>query len=162
MTLQKKVLFGGIGAAVVIAILVGIASTATPASTNNNSEDLETRISSLLGNDPERIKDPTWRQVAQDVISTQDTGNRALLVIYSDTRWSGAIQNSDLVQQSIDGYGSKSIPVLCDAGGIYSVSFQKATDYGVLNLYMAQDGKIIKQGSTGAEYGVVTFAGNCI
>jgi hypothetical protein len=70
------------------------------------------------------------------------------------------------VQQSTDGYGVDSIVFKCDGGfwmdGIYSHVVQKMSESGVLNMYVAQDGQILKQGGTGAAYGVVSTAGECI
>jgi hypothetical protein len=70
------------------------------------------------------------------------------------------------VQQSTDGYGVDSSVFKCDGGfwmdGIYSHVVQKMSESGVLNMYVAQDGQILKQGGTGAAYGVVSIAGECI
>ncbi|HJY15247.1 MAG TPA: hypothetical protein VJ225_04385 [Nitrososphaeraceae archaeon] len=46
--------------------------------------------------------------------------------------------------------------------GIYSHVVQKMSESGVLNMYVAQDGQILKQGGTGAADGVVSIAGECI
>jgi hypothetical protein len=84
-----------------------------------------------------------------------------LLVIHSDTSWSAVVQGSDFVQESVDGSGSRAIEVKCDLGGIFSHVVQKGTEEGALNVYMAKGGHIIKQGSTSADYGVVSVAGTC-
>jgi hypothetical protein len=84
----------------------------------------------------------------------------ALLVIHSNTCWSAVVQNSDFVQESVDGFGSRSIEFECSPFGIFSHVVQKSTDYGVLNVYVAQDGRILKQAHTAAGYGVVSIAGN--
>lgn len=70
------------------------------------------------------------------------------------------------MQQSTDGYGVDSVVFKYDGGfwmdGIYSHVVQKMSESGVLNMYVAQDGQILKQGGTGAAYGVVSIAGECI
>jgi hypothetical protein len=35
------------------------------------------------------------------------------------------------------------------------------SEYGGLDAYVAQDGHILKQAGTAADYGVVSIAGNC-
>jgi hypothetical protein len=164
-----------IGVVVAVAILVGLYVLGLSAGSNNansptttsnegqpvnRTQQNEDRIAALLGNDPERMSDSQWRQTALDIIRTEKMDN-ALLVIHSDTSWSAVVSGSDFVQETVDSFGPKAIEVKCDPGGIFSHVVQKSTDTGVLNLYMAQDGKIIKQGNTAADYGVVSVAGNC-
>jgi hypothetical protein len=148
-----------------IAIGLSLSSTMTRTTTTqsevvNQTQQTEERIARLLQNDPNRINDPQWRQVATDIIRTENMDN-ALLVIHSTTGWSAVVQDSDFVQESVDGFGSRSIEFECNTFGIYSHVVQKSTDTGVLNVYVAQNGQIIKQANTGAAYGVVSIAGNC-
>jgi hypothetical protein len=84
----------------------------------------------------------------------------AKLVIHSDTGWSATVQDSNLVQQTVDGFNTRSIDFQC-SGGVYSDVVQKDTESGVLDVFVAQDGEILKQGNTAADYGVVSIAGNC-
>jgi|SRR5918999_4526846 hypothetical protein len=131
--------------------------------TTNNSMT-ENIILSLLANDPSRINNIDWRKVALDIISTNNTGDIAKLVIHSDTGWSAVVQDSNFVQRSVDGFGIGSIDFYCGSfggGGIYSHVVQKSTGHGVLNVYVAQDGRILKQAHTAADYGVVSIAGTC-
>jgi hypothetical protein len=48
---------------------------------------------------------PQWRQVAMDIIRTENMDN-ALLVIHSDTGWSAVVEDSELVQESVDRFGN--------------------------------------------------------
>lgn len=173
-TVKKGLIVGIIVVVVLIGGLAAIGLNAkksddgatSPASNNNNekqkgsSQQNEDRIAALLGNDPDRINNPGWRQTAQDIIRTENMDN-ALLVINSDTSWSEVVQGSDFVQETVGGTGSRSIDVKCGSGGIFSHVIQKGTEDGALNVYMAKDGHIIKQGSTAAEYGVVSLSGTC-
>jgi hypothetical protein len=87
--------------------------------------------------------------------------DNALLVIHSDTSWSAVVQGSDFVQETIDGSGSRSIEVKCERNGIFPHVIQKDTESGVLNVYMAKDGQIVKQDNTAADYGVISLSGAC-
>ena len=152
-----------------VLIAIGASLSTTTMTTNtttpqgaavNPTQQTEDRIARLLGNDPNRINDPQWRQVATDIIRTENMDN-ALLVIHSNTGWSASVLDSELVSRTIDGYGSRSIEFECSTFGTFSHVVQKSTDTGVLNAYVAQNGHIVKQASTGAAYGVVSIAGNC-
>jgi hypothetical protein len=132
--------------------------------TTDNNSMTENVLRSILANDPSRINDNDWRKVALDIISTNNTGDIAKLVIHSDTGWSAVVQDSNFVQRSVDGFGIGSIDFYCGSfggGGIYSHVVQKSTGHGVLNVYVAQDGRILKQAHTAADYGVVSIAGTC-
>ncbi|HYY68012.1 MAG TPA: hypothetical protein VE572_06675 [Nitrososphaeraceae archaeon] len=87
--------------------------------------------------------------------------DNALLVIHSNTGWSAVVQDSNFIQESVDGFGPRSIEFECSPFGIFSHVVQKGSDTGVLNVYVAQNGHIVKQANTGAAYGAVSIAGNC-
>jgi hypothetical protein len=163
---RKGIIIGIIVAVAVVAALVAMGINAnsgstTPASIEGNqTQQNEDRIAAMLGNDPNRVNDPGWRQTATDILSTEHM-DKALLVIHSDTSWSAVVQGSDFVQETVDGSGNRAIEVECEPNGIFSHVVQKGTVTGVIDVYMAQDGRIIKQGGTAAEYGVVSVAGNC-
>jgi hypothetical protein len=110
--------------------------------------------SKLIQNDPNRINDPQWRQVASDIIRTEKMDN-TLLVIHSTTSWNAVVQDSNFVQESVDGFGSRSIEFECNTFGVFSHVVQKSTEGGVLNVYVAQKRHIIKQANNGTAYGVV-------
>jgi hypothetical protein len=155
------VIIGIFGALIAIGLSTTTTTTTiTPGSVVNQTQQTEDRIRQLLGNNPERINDPQWRQVATDILRTENMDN-ALLVIHSTTGWSAVVQDSNFVQESVDGFGARSIEFECGPFGIYSHVVQKSTESGVLNVYIAQNGHILKQANTGAAYGVVSIAGNC-
>lgn len=154
------VLFVTIGAVYAAISSASTQRTLMNNASNNPTQQTEDRIAQLLGNDPERMNDRQWRQVATDILSTENTDN-GLLVIHSDTGWHAVVQDSNFVQTTIDGFGPRSIEFECGTFGIFSHVVQKDTDTGVLNVYVAQNGHIVKQANTGAAYGVVSIAGNC-
>jgi hypothetical protein len=127
-----------------------------PGSQYNEQKRIEQTITRLLGND-----DPQWRQVVTDILRTENMHNNALLVIHSNISWSAVIQDSDFVLESVGGFGYRSIQFECSPFGIFSHVVNKNTDYGVLNVFVAQNGHIVKQANTGAPYGAVSITGNC-
>lgn len=71
--------------------------------------------------------------------------------------WSGSAGSSDSIT-SYDGTGSETIDLGEVSNGIASATIQK-TDSGSdeLKVEILKDGKVVKEGSTTAEYGVVTI-----
>lgn len=98
--------------------------------------------------------------IQKDVARTQNMDD-ALLIIDSNTDWSGAVQGSDFVMESIAGSGYETREVVFESGGIYSLSFQKIREDGKWTVYIAENGQISKEASTQADYGIVSFAGTC-
>lgn len=88
--------------------------------------------------------------------------SESILLIESNTEWSGAIQDGDMRTYSEDGSGNAKIRVSCNGSvGIVSVSFQKQTEYGHLQVSLIQDGVLLKSSSTSAQYGIAGFAVKC-
>jgi len=85
----------------------------------------------------------------------------AVLVIHSDTEWSGSILDTNFDSATIDGSGHDKIQFPCISGGVYSMGFQKQTDYGYLSLFLIQEGDAIDMKFTIADYGMVSLSGTC-
>jgi len=109
------------------AINIGNTQGTVMNSVSNQTQQTEDTIATLLGNEPERINDPAWGQVATDIIRTENRDN-VVLVIHSTTGWTAVVHDSDFVQQTIDGFGSRSIFFKCNTFGIFSNVVQKTTD----------------------------------
>jgi hypothetical protein len=77
------------------------------------------------------------------------------------TGWSGAFQGSDSVSESFSGAGNGYKALRCDGGGIYSVTVQKMSEVGIMRVQVWQGGEKLREGDTRADYGVVSFAGDC-
>ena len=86
---------------------------------------------------------------------------QAVVLIYSDTSWTGGISDSGNDYATRDGNGNSKILMKCDNNGIYSLSFQKDTESGYLAVAVIQDGKLLDSKATSAEYGIAGVAGKC-
>lgn len=106
--------------------------------------DLQNRLNIELSNPSNKISD------------------HAVLLIYSDTSWSGSILDSGFDSATRDGSGDAKIPILCQSYGIYSLVLQKQSSSGYLLAAIIQDGKLLDAKSTSAEYGLVSLSGNCL
>lgn len=111
---------------------VGTPLDAQPATSLQS--DLQNRLNSELSNPSNKIS------------------GHAVLLIYSDTSWSGSILDSGFDSATRDGSGDAKIPILCQSYGIYSLVLQKQSSSGYLLAAIIQDGKLLDSKSTSAEY----------
>ena len=98
--------------------------------------------------------------------TTKDTTNNAnntaqakgvQIHIMSNGEWSGSIGDAGS-QSSYDGSGEDTVD-LGNAKSVVSAVIQKKTaDSSELKVEILKDGKVLKEGSTTAEYGVVTVS----
>jgi len=99
---------------------------------------------------------------SKEIGTTKDENDQsAFAEIDTDTGWSGAVAGSDFTSSTKEGSGTNTIAFPCSFGGIYSVSFQKQTEGGTLDVKIVKKGTVLKEQSTTAAYGVVSLAGQC-
>ena len=98
-------------------------------------------------------------------LSSEITGGSAKLLIFSDTKWSGALQATSFDYTEIAGQHDRNIIFGCEPSllrqGIFGAKFQKMTEEGYLRIVAIQNQKIIAEGTTEEQFGVVTINGNC-
>ena len=98
-------------------------------------------------------------------LSSEITGGNAKLLIFSDTKWSGALQATSFDYTEIAGQHDRNIIFGCEPSllrqGIFGAKFQKMTEEGYLRIVAIQNQKIIAEGTTEEQFGVVTINGNC-
>lgn len=87
--------------------------------------------------------------------STADHYEGYQVKIITDGSWSGSV-GTDGSQSTYEGTGDKTIDLGKD-GNIVSAAIQKKSG-GTLKVQILKDGKVIKEESTEAQYGVVTVA----
>jgi len=91
---------------------------------------------------------------------------KAKLLIYSDTRWSGAIQTSSFEYTEISGQGDKSFIFGCESSfgrqGVLGSKLERLTQDGYLRIVAIQNQKIISQGTAQAQSGEVLINGDCV
>ena len=92
---------------------------------------------------------------------TNKISDKAVVLIYSNTDWSGGISDSSMDYATRDGNGNSKIFMKCDNNGIYSLSVQKQTESGYLLVAVIQDGELLDSKATTAEYGIAGVAGKC-
>jgi len=108
------------------------------------------------------IKSEIQNQIENELVDQSNKiPGQAVVLIYSDTSWSGSVLDSSDDSATRDGTGNSKILIQCTNNAIYSLTMQKQTDFGYLTVVIIQDGKILDSKSTSANYGVVSLAGNC-
>ncbi len=98
----------------------------------------------------------TTARVSTSSLSTSSSSGLQIRITYNGA-WSGSYYN-DGTALSVDGIGSKTIP-LDSTNGIVSASFQKKDgSNNELKVEILNNGNILKSGTTTAAYGVVAVA----
>jgi hypothetical protein len=91
--------------------------------------------------------------------------DKAKLLIFSNTQWTGAMESSSFEYAEINGNGNKSVIFACESSfgrqGVFGAKIEKLTQDGYLRLVAIQHQKILSQGTTEAEFGDVLINGNC-
>jgi len=91
---------------------------------------------------------------------------KAKLLIFSDTKWSGALQASGFDYTEIAGQHDKSIIFGCETSiirqGVFGAKFEKIGEGGYLRIVAIQNQKIMDQKSTTAQLEDIIINGNCV
>src|ERR687894_165534 len=67
--------------------------------------------------------------------------NIAEVVIKSDVAWSADIKDSESRSHLVDGFGDRTIPIICNSDGTYSLTVQRSDGgSGTLNVQVVSDG----------------------
>jgi len=112
----------------------------------------------------------TPQQQIEDKIKTELNSvipeGKAKLLIFSDTKWSGALQATGFDYTEINGELDRTIIFGCEPElireGNFAAKFQKMTEDGYLVIIAIQNQKIIAQGSTEAQFAEVFINGKCV
>ncbi len=137
--------FGGFNSEIIIVGTQVFSQEVTTAPTIQPQQQIEKKITAELGSEiPE---------------------GKAKLLIFSDTKWSGALQASGFDYTEIVGERDKSIIFGCESSiireGVFGARFQKMTDEGYLKIVAIQNQKIMAQKSIEAQLGEIIINGNC-
>ncbi len=104
-------------------------------------------------------------QTMQDLINIElqkpenNVPGEAILIIVSNTKWSGVIMDINHGMHSRDGNGDARIPLNWLPGGRYNVNLQKKSRGGYLGLAVILGGKQLAANGTNGAYGVVSIIG---
>ena len=92
--------------------------------------------------------------------------DKAKLLIFSDTKWSGAFQVSGFDVTEINGQSDRIVIFGCEPGLLgeraFGAKIKKVTEEGYLKIVAIQNKKIIAQESTDEQIGEVLINGNCV
>jgi hypothetical protein len=113
-----------------------------------------------------------WGQTISDVINPKvdrelkDESNKipgkAVVLVYSNTSWSGTASGGDLGSSTQEGSGDARFVVSCGDLGMAQGLFQKQTEGGYVAVVIIQNGKILTSEATNAAFGIAhAVANNC-
>ena len=84
------------------------------------------------------------------------------VLITSDGSWSATIKDGESRSRSIDGFGDRSIPIVCDSGGMYSVVVRKSGGASsTLTVEVVKNGSVYQKSTTSSANGVISVSGTC-
>jgi len=90
----------------------------------------------------------------------------AKLLIFSDTKWSGALESTSSDYIEIVGQNDRSVVFGCEPSlvreGFFGAKIQKITEDGYLKIVAIQNQKIMAQGSTEAQFGEILIQEKCV
>jgi len=105
-------------------------------------------------------------QTVQSELNEEIPNRQAKLLIFSDTKWAGAFQSSNIDFTEIAGQNNDDVIFECNSSmgsqALFGAKIQKLTQEGYLELFVIQNQKIISQGSTEANFGEVYITDNCL
>ena len=90
--------------------------------------------------------------------------NIAEVVIKSDVAWSADIKDSESRSHLVDGFGDRTIPIICNSDGTYSLTVQKSeggTSGGTLNVEVVKKESGSQRSSTTSTNGIISLSGTC-
>jgi len=104
------------------------------------------------------------QKIAEELRSEIPEG-KAKLLIFSDTKWSGALQASGFDYTEIAGQHDKSIIFGCETSiirqGVFGAKFEKIGEGGYLRIVAIQNQEIMDQKSTTTQFEDIIINGNC-
>jgi len=105
------------------------------------------------------IKDDLDRELASEA---NKIPGKAIVLVYSNTNWSGNIAHGDGSSSTKDGYGDAKFVANCGNLNFVQGLFQKQGEGGWIAVVIIQNGKIIGSESTNAAYGIAHATGECL
>jgi len=105
-------------------------------------------------------------QKIQSELTNQKLDGEAKLLIFSDTKWTGALQSSSFDLTEIVGENNRSIIFGCDPSllrvGFFGAKVQKVTEDGYVRMVAIQNQKILAQGFTEERFGEIIIQDDCL
>lgn len=105
------------------------------------------------------IKDDLDRELASE---ENKIPGKAIVLVYSNTNWSGNVAHGDGSSSTKDGYGNAKFVANCGNLNLVQGLFQKQTEGGWIAVVIIQNGKIIGSESTNAQFGIAHATGECL
>ena len=93
------------------------------------------------------------------------SANMAEVVIRSDSGWSADIRDSQSRSHVVEGFGDRTLPIICNNDSMYSLTVKKTdAESGALNVKVQTGGSSIsssQRSTTTSSNGVISLSGTC-
>jgi hypothetical protein len=114
---------------------------------------------------PQQENHVNMTQVAAGIVKSRYIEDSAvvIVVVQRPDCWSGSVMGSDSVQTTKDGCNTGYFSIPCGLFGSYSLAMQRTNEADGLPfaIQVWKGGELLKHADTEADYGVVTFVGDC-
>jgi len=114
---------------------------------------------------PQLTQPQQIEKIIEEELAKEIPDDKAKLLIFSDTQWSGAMESSSFEYAEINGNGDKSIIFACESSfgrqGVFGAKIEKLTQDGYVRIVAIQHQEILSQGTTVEGFGDVLINGNC-
>jgi len=133
---------------------------------NSKITIIGTQVFSQVTSAPTVISQQQIEKKIEAELRSEIPNGEAKLLIFSDTKWSGALDSTSSDYVEIVGQNDRSIVFGCEPSlmreGFFGAKIQKMTEDGYLKIVAIQNQKIMAQGSTEAQFGEIIIQENCI
>lgn len=93
------------------------------------------------------------------------SANMAEVVIRSDSGWSADIRDSQSRSHVVEGFGDRTLPIICNNDSMYSLTVKKTdAESGALNVKVQTGGSSSsssQRSTTTSSNGVISLSGTC-
>lgn len=90
----------------------------------------------------------TIQSLAQEIEKSKTSNdNKIILLVYTDLKWVGEIQDGNYVSHQISGDGNKKFSISCGETNVASVLINPSSKQGTMDVYLIKEGKILKNQS---------------
>ena len=133
---------------------------------NSKITIIGTQVFSQVTSAPTVIPQQQIEKKIEAELRSEIPNGEAKLLIFSDTKWSGALDSTSSDYVEIVGQNDRSIVFGCEPSlmreGFFGAKIQKMTEDGYLKIVAIQNQKIMAQGSTEAQFGEILIQEKCV
>ena len=85
------------------------------------------------------------KSLAEEIANSKtENQSKAILLIYTESKWTGEIHDGDYVTHMINGIGDDKFAIPCGQTGMISISINQEYDGNNMEIYVIKEGNILR------------------